>query len=421
MNRGGRASPRRPSAARGRPARRGAWAGSVRALALVGTVVLSMLSAPAARAQSGAASSGPAASDVAASAPPTTPAGEPPGPSASRGLPPAVAARVQAGILSFLRAPVPPDRSVQNLGWDCMAAAALLESGQEDARPRLRALAAAIVALAVRDPQTRQARGWAAPLNSPQCAAGGFDAFGDGSCNRPDTVYGFQSGLAIACLAQSGRLADDAEALRIAGEAMASWRSLQLPAASLCERCTYFATSDHANDTGRYVRNMSLFVAFGAAALARSTKDSDLAELAQRAWRADAEERRLGNRGYLGSLDAQWRSRPSERDRIEDHSAAVAIVVEQLGRWLGSAQAQDHAKVVWQDWATCDNERCRTAGCGYWAGDAARCQGTFTAVHCAFRQGDPGAASQCLTYLDKSPRVTPMAIWALVLGDRGRS
>jgi hypothetical protein len=381
----------------------------------VGLAAVVSLPVPA-RAQTGAAPSGPAASEAPAATPPAAAR-----PSATRGLPKALAGRVQAGIASFLRAPVPPDRSVQNLGWDCMAAAALLEAGEEAARPRLRALAAAIAALAVRDPMTRQARGWAAPLNSPQCAAGGFDAFGDGSCNRSDTVYGFQSGLAIACLAQSGRLADDAEALRVAGEAMASWRTRQLPAASLCERCIYFATSDHANDAGRYVRNMSLFVGLGAAALALSTKDSDLAELAQRSWRADAEERRLGNRGYLGSLDAQWRSRPSERDRIEDHSAAVAIVVEQLGRWLGSAQAQDHAKVVWQDWATCDNERCRSAGCGYWAGDAARCQGTFTAVHCAFRQSDPRAASQCLTYLDKAPRVAPMAIWALALGDRSRS
>lgn len=62
-----------------------------------------------------------------------------------------------------------------------------------------------------------------------------------------------------------------------------------------------------------------------------------------------------------------------------------------------------------------NNDRCRKAGCKYWAGDAEQCQATGTAAHCAFRRDDPLAASQCNQYLSHVSRVPGYGIWATYL------
>jgi hypothetical protein len=324
--------------------------------------------------------------------------------------------KVEAEVARFLAPSKVDDRSANNLGWDCLAAVGLARAGRSGAGARLEAIAKALVAQAVIDPATKRARGWRATLTSARCTNGGYDAFGDGTCNAPDTTYAFQTGLAIACLAQASDVARRPEWRTPAGEAMDHWRERRLPG-SVCDGCVTFAASDSAHDAGRYVRNMNLFMAFGAAQSGSIWGERSLVELARNAARADVAEREAGNRGYLGRLDPQWKARATERDRIENHSAAVAVLALEIGRTMSAGDALvQHAATVWRDWAGCDNDRCRTAGCGYWAGDARRCQATFTAAHCAFRPVDPRAAEQCRIYLDQARRLPSFAIWALILG-----
>ncbi len=331
-------------------------------------------------------------------------------------LDPALRGKVDAAAARFLAPSKVEDRSANNLGWDCLAAVALVRAGDVRAKDRVEAIAQALAAQAVVDSATKRVQGWRATLASAQCKNGGFDAFGDGTCNAPDTTYAFQTGLAIACLAQASDALRRPEWLRLAGEAMDHWRERRLPG-GVCEGCVYFATSDSAYDAARYVRNMNMFMAFGAASLGAVRGDRELMDLAAKAARSDVAERTDGNRGYLGRLDPQWKARATERDRIEDHSAAVALLALDMGRTLPAGQSfVEHGTTVWGDWAGCDNDRCRTAGCGYWAGDARTCQGTFTATHCAFRRADPRAAEQCRVYLEKVARLPSFALWALMVG-----
>ncbi|HRI18329.1 MAG TPA: hypothetical protein PL196_07385, partial [Burkholderiaceae bacterium] len=185
-----------------------------------------------------------------------------------------------------------------------------------------------------------------------------------------------------------------------------------------CEGCVFFATSDSAQDEDRYIRNMNLFVAFGASELGRATQDARLLETARQSVRADIWERSNGNRGYLGKLDPLWTSRAGESERIENHSASMALLLKVMSWSLADPAAARQAEVVWRDWASCDNKRCQTAGCAYWAGNAAQCQATATAAHCAFRQADRLARTQCETLVALQPSLGSYALWAIALGAR---
>jgi hypothetical protein len=330
-------------------------------------------------------------------------------------LPPAAQAKVQASVRSFVAAKLDADRSANNLAWDCLAVARMVELGVAGARERLEAVAGELLADAVRSRKTGRPIGWSTiadrQVTCVPVRAGTPTARG---CEGDATVYAFQSGLGVACLSRAGALLPRAAFLDTGRAVMAYWIVLQQPD-SPCRDCIYFATSDSAADGERYVRNMNLFMAFGAGELGRATDDQALLQAARQALRSDVVERKAGNKGYLGRLDPIWSTRPGETDRIENHSASMALLLADMTRAIGGHDAQQQAETVYADWAHCVNERCRNAGCRYWAGDARRCQGTATAAHCAFRRLDDRARTQCETFVERVPRLSGYALWSLLM------
>ncbi len=329
-------------------------------------------------------------------------------------LPGAAQERVGASIDAMLASKsVAKDRSANDLGWDCLAATELAARGDPRAVARLRLVVSELQSDLIKSAQGKPL-GWTATIVDKRCPAGGYDAFQDRSCNPPDTVYAFQSGLGIACLARASKPLGDPALLGTARQVLAAWQSFLLPQ-PLCRDCLYFQTSSSLNDAGRFVRNMNVFMAFGAASLG-AAGDAEAMQIGRRAMASELAESARGNQGYLGALDPQWVSSKQEADRIENHAASVAVLSMQMGALMGDAKVEQHAKKVWREWATCDNERCRSATCSYWAADPARCQATQTAAHCAFRGIDPLARESCQQYLDRVPAVGSFGIWALGVG-----
>lgn len=331
--------------------------------------------------------------------------------------------KVQRSAAGFLRAKVNPDRSANDLGWDCQAAARLTELGLDGAKDRLAGIADELSRDVVRSARTGKAIGWGssgeqkgACVSSRGRNRSNIDTDCDGGERR---LYAFQSGLGMACLARAGALLQRPEYIATAGDVMNYWDRLRLKKAP-CPDCIFFPASDSADDDERYVRNMNLFIAFGASQLAAARPDDRaLTGTARQAIKSDVIERRAGNRGYLGRLDPLWTSRKGESERIENHSASVALLLNAMERTLRDPGAGEQAYVTWKDWATCDNKRCMTAGCKYWAGNAAQCTATATAAHCAFRLQDPLARQQCEIYVDKVKSLGGYALWS-VLQARGR-
>lgn len=322
---------------------------------------------------------------------------------------------IEASIQALLRpAPLDPQRPAHALSWDCLAAAALASEGRPEARVKLAQLAQRLEAIVERDPGGN-ARGWGTKTSSARCEPGEYDAFNDGSCNPASTVYAFQSGLGMACLSAAARILGEPKHLRLAESVLAYWRQFAL-ANKDCDDCMHFAISDHRNDAGRIVRNMSMFMGYGAAELARSTGKEQYKDVATRVLRSDIAERLGGNRGYLSMLDPDWRRLPREAQRIENHTAAMAVLSLAMAESLKSKEASGHAKSLWRDWATCSNEACLTKTCSYWAGNADTCQETLTAAHCAFQDSEPLARRNCIQLLSRSKSLPSFGILSLSLG-----
>lgn len=324
--------------------------------------------------------------------------------------------KFRASVKSFLASPPPPaTRDAGDLGWDCMAAAALVEAGDKPAEKKLGEIAQVLADKAVR--AKGQALGWPYEGKSmDSCPGGGLDAFGDGTCNKKDTVYSFQSGLGAACLAKAGGLLHSDQFTSTASQIFNYWQkfTLEKPA---CPGCIYYLYSDDANDRGRYVRNVNVFMAFGGAALGAAAHDDAATNLSRQAVKSELSERRAGNHGYLGRLDPEFMAKKADSaETIENHAAAVALVMDQIGVIDHSSEAREHGLGVWREWATCNNKRCQKTTCNVWGGNATTCQATLTATHCAFRNRDPLAARNCNEYLSRASSLPTYALWATVYG-----
>lgn len=325
-------------------------------------------------------------------------------------LPLAAQSKITNSVRGFLRYDVSNRRSANDLGWDCLASAALVELNVENAKQRLINTANEIVRSAVESRQTKEPIGWTSAREKSGLCLG--DA--ENICSGDRTVYAFQSGLGIACLAKAGQLLKKQEFTEIAEKVMGYWSNLLRPKAP-CGDCSYFASSDSARHAERYVRNMNIFMAFGAQELARSNGNSELGLLAAKAAASDIAERTQGNRGYLGRHDPLWISRASEAERIENHSAAMATLLLWMARQNRDQNLERHAVAVYRDWATCKNERCQKAGCHYWAGEPAMCQATQTAAHCAFRLSDELAKQQCISLLNHISTLNSFGLWSVLI------
>lgn len=321
--------------------------------------------------------------------------------------------KVSAAVGGFMRAVMKPERSANGLGWDCLAAAALADLGIEEVGGRLADIADEMLRYAVRSTQTGRPIGWSSAISDRPCVGDESIAGNRPACEGPATVYAFQSGLGIACMARAGELMQRSDLLAAGRDVMLYWNRLRLERVP-CKECIYFATSDSVVDADRYIRNMNIFVAFGSAQLGKATHDDALVKIALDSVSSDIWERDNGNRGYLGKLDPQWASRAGEAERIENHSASVALLLAEIARLSDKLEVKQQALSVWRDWATCDNKRCQTAGCKYWAGDPNQCQSSATSVHCTFRSRDSFAKFQCEKFLELVPSLNAYGILAVL-------
>lgn len=328
-------------------------------------------------------------------------------------LSPSAKIKLQTSIQSFLKLDVKPDRSANDLGWDCLAAISLIDRGVVGAQRRLSDISVRLLSNAVRDSNTKKILGWSAA--SPEmstCQVSDASAVSTKpNCEGNKTTFAFQTGLGIACLSRAGEILKQTEYIEASRDAMSYWKRLIQPIRP-CPQCIYFATSDSAKHDERYIRNMNLFMSYGAAELGSILGSFELKELSKRSAQSDVWERDNGNKGYLSRLDPLWQAKASESDRIENHSAAVALLLRELGIKFNDPTFLSKAVVVYKDWATCDNERCKVSGCKYWAGNPFTCQATLTATHCAFRDVDEMARMNCEKFLQIVPRVNSYGLWA---------
>jgi hypothetical protein len=329
-------------------------------------------------------------------------------------LPETTRASVQAYARRFL-ADLRPQlkRSANELGYDCLAAVALERAGVTGGTARALRSVADLQASAML--RRGGALAWRATSNAAQeakCGPGGWESFG--VCNGPDTAYGFQSGLAIACLSETGALTHDDSLLALAKRSFHYWDLFRGPVPG-CSGCLYYWESDKPAAKNRYVRNLSLFLGFAAASVALRTGDKELASVAHEVVKSDIWEESKGNHGYLGRLDPLSK-RPGEAERIENHAAAVSLLLEGIGRAVDMPGARAAGLAVWKEWATCSNKQCLANNCSYWGADPSRCAVTVTPTHCAFRARDKLADTMCLAALDNAKSLSPFAILAVIMG-----
>ena len=353
------------------------------------------------------------------------------------------------------------------LSYDCVALAALIESGMlgtgataQSAKVQLAAVANALIRPSpITQPSALPSTsimtlinnsdgpiGWGVPEGSNGKPITVFDSATPDPVN---TVYSVDTGVALACLAKSAIILGNDTSLyskawlTTAQTVFSYWQqNLSLPASSLCNDCFYYRYSNNGNSEGRYVRNTNVAMALGAATLAKALAATDPvnAKIAQtnalQTWRSEVKERSsaaLGyfdeeNRGYLGKLDPEWINNPkSGANNIEHHMPFVAVVLAELDNILGSTESGNLAMIEYNDWTTCTTDLCKneTSACNVWAGDARKCQATVTAAHCAFVNlglpsfdGSPGAKAeaQCVDYLSKATYNQPFGIWAEAIG-----
>lgn len=320
--------------------------------------------------------------------------------------------KILAAAGALVKAKSRPARSASGLAWECLATIQLAGLGYEGSLERLASIADDMLLLAVKSRGTEKTIGWSSAAKNRACGFSEKNSRVPSACEGTDIVYAFQSGLGMACLVPASIILQRSDLMNEAKDVMSYWR-LRIKKAP-CDDCVYFAMSDSPTDEDRYVRNMNLFLAFGASELGVTAKLGELLVMAKKAVRSDIWERENGNRGYFGKLDPLWTSRPGEAERIENHSAFVAVLLTTMAKKLSDQAFDRHALTVWRDWATCDNQRCQTAGCTYWAGDPSECQATATAAHCAFRFRDNTAKSKCTEYLSRVGNVNAYGIWAIL-------
>ena len=343
------------------------------------------------------------------------------GPSGVKGiaqdLPADLQARVAAVSNSLRKERTEKDvkgRSANSLAIECLTAAELSARGDKAVDAALRLAANALMDAAV-DGGKKPAWGREdADEKSARCPTGGFDHFGDGTCDGPDAAYAFQSGLATACVVRAGKLLGDAKLSAFGQRALEYWKTRSSMPKD-CAGCRYFWASDVEADKNRFVRNTSQFltlpyaIAEGAPGKVPAVVDESL--------KAEAWERSRNNRGYLSALDPQWRGKATEADRIENHAASVAVLLRGIEFLTGSSAAADLARWNYETWANCSNDRCVKTGCKYWAGNPQQCATTATYAHCAFRNLIPGAKDKCLAVLNRKEPLNLNALLFIMVGD----
>ena len=242
--------------------------------------------------------------------------------------------------------------------------------------------------------------------------AGSLDAFGDGTCNLPETPYMIQTGYAVACLAQLKIATGDAKYLNLAKKAIDDSWSLGITASG-CSDCFYYWYSYHPNDQGRYVRNTNLIMGLGVAWLYAATGDTKYGDRALAIARAEHREISAGNFGYFGIDDIRYKANPKlEAERIENHIPHQVKALKDIGTLLGNSQALEDSKVMLDAFLDCSNSRCRPNNCKAWAAPVS-CRSTATIAPCIWVERGEPYRSRCESVLKGLPRLNAFQIFLL--------
>ncbi|MBF9234989.1 hypothetical protein [Microvirga alba] len=300
------------------------------------------------------------------------------------------------------------------LATDCLFAAEMVKQGDKRFTPYLQARVDALLKLAAQDENGSLTWSRRKQDNDPKrCSNGGFDAFGDGTCDAPGTPYAFQSGLALACLGRAADVLKKPDLLRLGSGGVSYWskHAAILPA---CGNCVYFWSSGNANDSIRFIRNTNIYLSLGTAAVAQTDRDW---MLVKRSIASETFERRNGNQGYLSALDPEWQQKPTERARTENHMAGMAAALLAIHNLRGDPEALDLARWNYKTWAGCNSSDCASNNCSFWSGNPTQCRTSTTFVHCTFRQVDPAAKGLCELAISKGSTLTSSDLLFVVSGD----
>jgi hypothetical protein len=236
--------------------------------------------------------------------------------------------------------------------YHCLAAASALRRAQRGA-----AFSPAY-AMQLRDATEASVR-WLTD-NAPRWGGNGwgltapFDAFGDGTTNPMDTVYAFETALAVWCLVEAADVLVVPMHRERAQNALSNYRrafvTRMMAPRLACGDCGYFWHSLSMNDNGRFVKygNVAMAVAslatdrYGADATARS--QGLLAAAAQR------HELQAENYGYLGRYDRAYSS--AEGRSFDDHNGFEAYALLRCSELAGDEALQLAARLHYEAYAT---------------------------------------------------------------------
>ena len=241
--------------------------------------------------------------------------------------------------------------------------------------------------------------GWGVPATRAKhkkCPAPGMlDAFGDGSCNPPNTEYTFQTGLAVMCLAQAYEVTGDVRFRKTAEQALDdSWNVGRHSAG--CNDCYYYWYSYDKNDADRYVRNTNALMGAAAAWVWKISAVPKYKERASQIVNAELRELSAHNDGYFGIDDRRFKEDPrKESKRIENHVPWVAKGLVDMGVVLKDQRAMKAALAVQDSWQFCSGAFTCGSDCDIWAADAARCNKSVTASPCFHKNASQRYAELC--------------------------
>lgn len=321
------------------------------------------------------------------------------------------AALLAAGKRSAAAYPARANPVLPGLAYSCLAGAALFDSGDRSAAALTRASADLIMGK-VRMKGGAPA-GWSYE-GAENCAGPGTsDAFNDGSCNSGDTVYGFQTGLAAACLARATLVTGDGRYARTAQAVLRRWgRASDAP----CPGCLAFQPGDSPNDQHRYIRNVNLLLGMAAAWTWTATDDPEMRRLAAGVVRLEAREAQAKNFGYFSIFDPKHRASPErESARLENHFPFIAKGLLDIGVLTGNAEARALARRAMDDYLACRGANCARAPCSRWAG-AEACWQTPQALTPCFFRAVPRFAAACERVLAHKPRLGGYQVWVIADG-----
>lgn len=256
------------------------------------------------------------------------------------------------------------------LAQDCLGALALHRSGESQAFAR-----AVVDAEKLLDLKTQDATGhlgWpyvqALTPAAQKCGApGSLDAFGDKTCNPPETPYMIQTGYAVACLAQVAEIAHDQKYLDVATTAIEDSWNLGVENAT-CPSSFDYRYSYHDNDAGRFVRNTNAIMGIGLVWLFDVTANPKYRKRALSIAKSEHCELAAGNLGYFGKADPRYLAAPqTEARRIENHIPHQVKFLQLVATKLHAPDALQDARALLKAFLTCTEPHCRPNNCASWA------------------------------------------------------